>query len=554
MNSRFAKAVEILDSLNSENLLSHSALLSTVEYFRSDVEILDKLFPTANHSISLLFTRCLLASKSSFYSESALTYGSMPTVFNHLSESVTIDYFRNSSDPDEDYFAVFGRVMYGSQMYYTRPMYATIQLALLDLLVNQIPQKYSSEIRRKCKSSYIQLPEYFEKVLGFETDDLLLAWYLIRQKYELATKRMCARVLVPTIGLLSSIGFDRQAVSQHAYLTISTQLPKALEDLAFYATDFLAAVPFVFREKVSRVLGMLTCTLSRCREQMSEDRYQKGAFCSRLIPFEYTPIVEMPSTAIIVPNLRLLDLAVSDTVMYRLGASLRGNAFRQNLGYCQEFLIYEMLKKSFPESVCLPELKYPSNRSDDRGPDILFIENDRMIAFESKATQISLDARVGETPEAISKNLEGALSVLEKLERDKLPRVINGDGEYFQHIESFKKLKWPVLSFVVIGGNYFQLQEHVSSQSNGDTLGQNIDLRRSGVISLQNLLQAIEVARQSGVSLYELLLEYLEVAERNDPTEAAAEHFGGRNVNHQSSLLGQSYKGMVERLMIRMNK
>jgi hypothetical protein len=244
------------------------------------------------------------------------------------------------------------------------------------------------------------------------------------------------------------------------------------------------------------------------------------------------------------------DLAITELLRYSIGEVYKKkNQFHNMLGSIQEFFLKELLENRLPELEIIPETKYkdPRTGSDYDGPDFVLIENNRLIAIESKSKHITLDTRIEPHSEQLMTDLESSFNALKKLAEEKIPDLYSDIDEYKPYQEAIDKTKTqdkPPICIIIIGLGTFFMQEIIAAHKNKNpSFLLNKFQDPYCIIDLLSFTRAVEIAAAQNVPLYSLLEEYWRVADDNSPKQHTADAFGGRSFEAERSFLhGYFYK------------
>lgn len=417
------------------------------------------------------------------------------------------------------------------------------------IMLDIIPSRFENELRDDLKKKYVSIDEKFTEMAGipFRKMMLLGVAVLLRMKYA-AIRHVLPKLKVAIEGCKSLPLLKADRCREFAYKTLAEDSKTLGICLSLDPKALVPADAPVSESDVSHFLSYFSKTFQYICGLNHSHPHNIGYVSSQYHPLERYPIVRT-GDQLLIPNLRMFENAITDSLIYNLSEFVGGDSVRMTLGKVQEYVIYMAVEESNLGLITIPELKYTLNGAEAKGPDLTIIDGNTVIMIESKATMIWLETRVNNEFQEFADNLKSIMEAVETLQNVKLEKVLDCEGEYagYPQLKSIKGEN--VILVGVVNGEYHSLHEiAVSAAKSVGTYPSSGFKNPYCLMSLQTFIMAIEVAKQSRSSLSAVLLNYHKVAENNDPKTHPSDAFEGFELEAEDTFLKKYYHSLVNSL------
>ncbi|TVL98575.1 MAG: hypothetical protein CV087_21155 [Candidatus Brocadia sp. WS118] len=543
----FDKAVTILNKKNLPNLLTVCCISSAFDYFSEFPEKFPYVFPVVNQAKVSLFIKAILYSKSNNHRNDLLKWQDLPKVFNPLIDAGSKLDILEEGDLDIDsrmtkliaHFAC-------SQMLFTRENIRQ-RVSLKYSLYHLIPSKYSKYLHERHKRNFVDIPGIMSEALGINLDTyFVIALFLIlgyRDKYY--------KLLDPPDEIkemMEGLVKHPEKLENAKERYLGSIIDKS-DQLTKYFMFQLDQLPMFNKNDLISFLAITSQTISELRTLNNTNPFQRGHISERLCPLERYPIVKVNPWQYIIPDFRYFDLATTELLRWVFQDIYVNNEFNEVMGTVQESFVKEMIETALNEIIVVPERQYTKGGSHYLGPDLLLIENDKLIVIEIKAKHITLDTRLAQDSDYLIRDLEGAISALVKLHNEKIPDLYSGLDIYSDIQSEINKTRDNApICVSIIGEGVFSLQEFITMyrKAHPDFSLNSISYPFC-IIDVLHFCQALDVSKSNKLSLYSILYEYWEIGNTLDPKPHAAEDFQGREIRGQESVLISAWSELTQK-------
>lgn len=287
---------------------------------------------------------------------------------------------------------------------------------------------------------------------------------------------------------------------------------------------------FLKPNSIDAFLQLTSTTFHKLQLLNKELPFQSGHISERLSPLERFPIIKLDFPRFCIPNFRLANSGFGELLRYALQNLYRNNEFTQVLGSCQEFLIEDLVSNlQIDDLQIVPEREYTRNGSSYRGPDLIVVENKRMLIIESKALHVSLNSRLNHYSEHLLKDLEPVVKAIKEVEDNKLPDIVARHdvyGDINDNLVDFMKCA-PII-IAVVGQGIVSMQEHITKLK--EKHPEHLFNKMSNphiVIDIFNFYRALETAKYNNIPLYDLFYKFWEVGNNLGAKSNSSDMFEG---------------------------
>jgi hypothetical protein len=281
----------------------------------------------------------------------------------------------------------------------------------------------------------------------------------------------------------------------------------------------------IFRDIVPRFMRIFARTTRELRDLIHQQEvYRKGAVSYRLNPLERYPIVWLDKNRVIVPNLRFLFRNFTDILHFALQEAVPW--YDELRGGLQELYLRALIEAKLSGVTIIPERTYKRGKQSVKGPDLILIENDRLILVESKARRFVAETRFTMNPELFVQNLGGAVDAIKALSLK--------HSELYQRLPEYEDVQAILdrtrctepLFVAVVGDEVSMMGEAVRGLERYDT---NFPLREFShqwdIVGIDGFDRAVELAASSGRTLREVIEEHISRSQVIDHDTPAADQF-----------------------------
>jgi hypothetical protein len=528
-NTAFNLVVTRLSSKNLTDLWLSSCVWSCIDLVDGQEHGHNFLFPTINHERISILQRAILASSALDSKNTLFTSRDLVFVYNNLNDTSNRSELLSGPESGEvklmRLLSIMAQTQFRSQ---ERDFNQRIGRAFA--LLYKIPLDFKDEIKERYRQRYIDLPEVVNSLTKLTVGEFLIIGFgalaLMMQRYK------------TNFSLRDDIRAytterNRNYIERHAQVLgqIIDEAKFWQRNLIFQAGDLvLPSVPALTLEKVIQYLTLMSKSTQELREIIKQQPvYSEGHIADRLNPLERFPIVRLVDNRYIAPNLRHLDMSLTEVLHFMLQGAYKDNAYNELRGHIQEIYLRLLVEDRLTDKLIIPEMRYRRGKNKVDGPDVTIIERNKyLIVLESKAKRVSFSSRV---------NLFTASSIIDELNKvfdafenapKKIQELYDGLPEYsaFQPRIEQTKAYQPIVVVVIGEGIYF-IQEVLRHE-----LEQNKALKNYPfpycLMAINVFERAVEIAASNDIALYDLLYEYWDTTRNINFNDSSAELFKGR--------------------------
>jgi len=491
--------------------------------------------PTINVQNLIMLPRAILESKANNYKTNSLLSSDVPYVFNALNDAASIPGLLDGADAGDIRLRRFMATIAGVQFrFQERDLRDRLgrSYALLDV----IPRQFREELQERQRGDFLDLPVVVPQQIGLTVQEFILIGFgiigLLRTRF---AENFTISDELRNYAMEVRPDYDiRQA--QVLFRIIDTSKQR-LGFLRFVPEQLVVAELQTFTlPKIQQYLNHMARTKRQLQLLLSRPEYNVGYISNRLNPLERYPILQLTDKSYVVPNLRFLDLSLSEALHFMLQDHYPNNRYNRLRGYTQEVYLRSLIQTRLPELVIIPELSYQRRRQEVSGPDLTVIDRrtNQLIVVESKAKRMRVATRVEPGTSALIEDLNAAFEALERLPQ-KIDELYAGIPEYEMYQDAINLTQGkPPIAVVVLGEGVYLLPELVDDYLRADsTHWLNQYSIPYCLMQLDSFEDAVEVAAAENGFLYDILAEYIRISREGLPHEHTAEAFHGRDIEKQ---------------------
>src|SRR4030042_877102 len=413
----FEKAVTRLNSKNLTDLWITSCLLSCIDYFSSWDKRVNIFMPMVHvQSVSML-QRAILESKSQHYKRDIFDSKDFPDVYNALVKAADdVDLLRGEAKPDTLLRSFFGTLANCQIRFQERDLRR--RLGRSYGMLHDIPLTCKGILNQRHGKHFFDLTTVFLEKFGLSVKDFLLIGFVV---LTLIHERFKPYSTIQSQVEDYLVQSGRRHLSNRERSLLLTQLidkRKAWQEALIFQPQNLvvSGIPIFAIEKVKAYLQLVARSTQQLRELLhSVKAYSEGPLAERVSPLERYPIVALEDDTYIVPNLSYFEMALTELPHFILQESYTDNRYNELRGYIHELYLQKLIENCFPSLTVIPEITYNRPKEEVSGPDLTFMEDNKLIVLEAKAKRMRVASRVSPASEALVDDIQGAFSAFEKI-------------------------------------------------------------------------------------------------------------------------------------------
>jgi hypothetical protein len=547
----FENAARHIGHLSLTDVWIKSSLLSSIEYFEAFDGSVNLFMPVLHVENINLFHQAILRSTAAHYKTKSFTGDDMAPVFNNLGHVMNERMAILKEYDDERGISKMFATMANSQIRMQSYDLAS-NMGRNYLMMSVLPAKYESELRKRCKSGFIDLGREIPNVLGMSIEQFLGIGFcllvMMKNKYEkiYGPSQNARDYILNSTDKEDSIRRKVEVIRSIIDNPNSNHL-----DITFTASEiskFITGIPI---DLALRYISLLSKSTSEFRDLIDNGEYTHGLIADRKSPLEAHPVVKLQDERYAIPNFRYFHAAITESVHLILRNSSVGEAYSTITGHLQEFYLDGFIDDRLPNLKCIPERTYKrSNGNSVKGPDLCLIEPNVpwLIALESKAKRTSSYSRTDPEAQAFASDISIAIDAFKKLP-EKIDDITSGLSVYDDLKPIIDKLISKPIATVILGEGIIFTPDILTSivkESPKHIL--NTYTIPFALVRISVFEEMVEIARSTSNSLYDLLVQYHNKSNTRSILDPSSENLSDYKYNKSDTYLGGYYDLLFDRI------